>query len=418
MFRRSHEAARPSDLALTLLGAALCVAGSGVFYVMPSYIGSAASLHRLTDFQAGTLSSGESLAITLSCALASLLVRRIGRGLLAASAVFCVLGDLASNFAPDFHGLLAIRIATGLLGEGALYACSYSVLGRARKPDRAFALALAAAVGVGAASIAAQTVLQRFGAGGVLLPLAAAAVILVPSLAWLPTLGDPVSPQQAQAAGVSSGARSRWVLASIAVWFAAPGFYWAFADLIGTSRAISEAQVSQALAIATVVGFAGLAVPLVVGDRFGRLAPIVASTVGVIVAAWGSIIVRRYVPLATAFSLFYICWNVVSVYQLAALSASDRTGHYSGFGAVAQLIGLSSGPAVGGLLLGAFGFAAVPGCVAGFSVAGGICLLAARLPRNPDDGQSARPRADSHGIGEAIAPDRNSYVRNRPQSGL
>lgn len=373
-------AAAPSDLALTLLGAVLCVAGSGVFYVMPAYIGDAATLFRLSGAQAGALSGGESLAITAACGLASLMVRRMGRRALAACALVCVLGDVASNFAPDFHWLFGIRIATGLLGEGALYACSYAVLGMARKPDRAFGIALVAAGVAGAASMAARGPLHGLGAGAVLAPIAAAALILPPLLGWLPALGEGAEPVVVGAGPSSSGA-SRWILASIAIWFAAPGFYWAFADMIGTSNTIPEPQVSQALAIATLAGLAGLAFPVVLVDRYGRMAPILAGTAGVIAAAWISLAARSFVPLAGAFSLFYVSWNLVSVYQLAALSASDRSGRYAGFGAVGQLVGLSVGPAVGGVLIDGCGFSAVPAAIAGFGLAGVACLLVPRLRR-------------------------------------
>ena len=344
---------------------------------MPAYIGAATSLYRLSGQQAGLLSGGESLTIAASCMVASLLISRVGWKLLAACALFCILGDLASNIAHGFHQLFAIRLLTGLLGEGPLYACSYAVLGMARKSDRAYAWALILSVVVGAAMLAAQPALQRLASAGLLLPFVVASAALIPALRWLPALGAPADHQRTDEAARPTH-ESHGLLLAIAVWFGAPGLCWAFAEAVGTSRGLPVAQVDQALALATVFGLIGLAAPVVFEDRFGRVVPVLVATVIVIAAAVASVAASHFAALVAALSLFYIGWNIASVYQLSALAKSDSTGRYAGLGALAQLVGLSVGPPIAGALLDRIGYAAIPICVAAFSGIGGVIFVGAR----------------------------------------
>ena len=368
------------DGRITLVGALLCLAGSGIFYLMPGYVGAATRLYTLTASQAGALSGGESLTIGVAALICAWMIGHMDRRLLIACALVTLVGNALTSFMPNFPALMALRLATGFFGEGPLYASSYAVLGLALKPDRAFGCAVLVSAAAGSAALAAQGPLLALGLSGLLLPVILAGVAFIAVAGWLPKLGGD---RAETTASPTSNIPALWLLASIAVWFGAPGFFWAFADTIGVQRGVPEALVDQALALSTLIGLVGLLAPVVLADRFGRTAPMILATGAVIASAWLSVAASGFSLLASAVSLFYVAWNVVSVYQLAALSSADDSGRYAGLGATAQLAGLSAGPLIGGLLLDRMGLAAVTGCVAAFAGGGLVCFLAARARSAP-----------------------------------
>jgi predicted MFS family arabinose efflux permease len=135
------------DMRLMLLGGLLYVAGSTIFYMMPPYLAFLGGRLSLDAEQLGTLAAIESLAIAITSLLGPFWIGRIDRRIcIVVGALACVVGNVATGFAGSFDMLLVTRFLIGLFGEGLLYTTSFVVLGAARDIDRAFAIALTAAV--------------------------------------------------------------------------------------------------------------------------------------------------------------------------------------------------------------------------------------------------------------------------------
>jgi predicted MFS family arabinose efflux permease len=363
----------PADLQVTVLGSLLCVAGAGILYVMPALLGHLMDVFHLTASQAGLLSGGESLAIATSSMLSGLFVHKMGRGALLASLAVCVVGDLAVDLVGDLKGLLTVRLLTGVLGEGPLYAMGYSVLGKASDPDRAYGWGILVLVAVSSVAMAGSAALGRIGPYGVAAPMVVSCFGAAAALAWLPRFDAP-SPASAPAPAGGAG-KSLWLLVGIGVWFAAPGLFWSFAVPVSAGHGVGQIAIDRALALSAALGLTGSLLPVVLGDRLGRAAPIVVSTAALCVAAAWAAAAADALSLTAALAIFSCAWNAATVYQLAALASVDASGRYTGLAAFAQLVGQAVGPIAGGVVIDRLGLGQVPLGVAVFAGPGAVIFL-------------------------------------------
>jgi predicted MFS family arabinose efflux permease len=142
--------------------------------------------------------------------------------------------------------------------------------------------------------------------------------------------------------------------------------------------------VSRALAIALIVGLGGILIPIVLGDRFGRIVPLIAATAGLIVACFLFFETSRFLQLAAVLTLFQLCWNVAAVYLPAGIAAIDSTGRYSAFSAVAQIAGMALGPALSGPALVRFGYGFMPFAAAVIVLAALLLYIAGARARDTE----------------------------------
>lgn len=359
---------------IIIVGSLLSLVGSGIFFTMPGYLGDVAAALHLSPERVGLLSGAENLAIGISGLLTSLLLTKVGFKALGAAAALCVTGIVLSGLTNDFHSLLLYRFLTGL-GEGPLYAMSYIVLGMAVNPDRAFGIALVVTVGVSAAILGVPApILHGLGTTALLLPTVIAAFLLLPTLRWLPKPDS--SAAHAELDDSNAGLlRPMMLLFGMAVWFAAPGMFWAFAETSAAARGVSDASIGIALSLSTLTSLVGPAFPALVGDRMGRTIPFLVCTIGLAGSAAVYPFLTGLTGVALALSVFNICWTGSTVYQMAMTVAALQSGRLAGFAAIAQLAGIAVGGLAGGFLIGAFGYGAGTVGVIGFLTAGSVIFL-------------------------------------------
>jgi DHA1 family inner membrane transport protein len=248
----------PDNTGRLLLGCLLYSAGSAILYVSPAYLADLGTRLGIDEAQMGELSAAENIGIGLASLLAVWWNGRVGRNTVAILGVLaCVAGDTISFFSRDFHVLLFTRFVTGLLGEGTLFVLAFMVLSAVRNPDRALGFALTAVVLFGALVLGAGSVLNDIqGDSGLLLPLAVAALAVLPAVRWMPAAAPAEPAYQPAASGISNW-RALIAVIAMAVWFGAPGGFWTFADAAAASRHIPAASIETALAIGNVVGLLG-----------------------------------------------------------------------------------------------------------------------------------------------------------------
>jgi DHA1 family inner membrane transport protein len=374
------------DTRLMLLGGLLYVAGSTIFYMMPPYLAFLGGRLSLDADQLGELAAIESLAIAITSLLGPLWVGRIDRRVcIVIGALACVAGNLATGFARSFDELLVVRFMVGLLGEGLIYTTSFAILGAVRNLDRAFAIALTVAVVYGALVTAFSGALERiFPAVGPIAGLVGIALAVFPFLGWL------TPPEATQTAGVEPVSASggwNWVgiigLLAQAVWFGAPGAFWTFVEQVATDKGVPTGTAEMAVSFGEMTGLLGCVVAAFLGNRLGRLKPIVVATAGMIAAA---IVYQRSdsaVGLAAFLTIFYAFWNYGTVYQMSFVTELDSSGRTAVAMPAAQVFGLSFGPYVAGRLILGHGDGAVTASTIGFALSGLALYLVcfARLRR-------------------------------------
>jgi DHA1 family inner membrane transport protein len=381
-----------SELGPIVLGCLLYTAGSAILYVLPAYLAEIGTALALNDAQLGGVTAAENIGIGLASVSSMLWIGHLNLRLaVALAAVACAACDLLAALGHSFHLVIAARFLAGLLGEGTLFALAFVVLRTARYPDRAFGIALTSVVSFGSMVLAAQPALDRLNLGsGALLPLAVAALAVLPALRYMPRLAMPM-PAHAQRSGPLGNARSALapaVLALVAmgVWYAAPGAFWTFADTAAASRHVAEADISVALAIGNAVGLLGSLISAWQAERWGRAGPIAIATACLCLAVVGFAHSLTLLALAAALSGFNVFWNYGAVYQMALVAALDPVGRISVAISAAQVFGFAAGGFVSGLVMNRTGFGALPLVVAALAIGGLLLFIpcfrpASRVPR-------------------------------------
>ncbi len=364
------------DVYMIVLGSLLVIAASGIYYVMPAFLAEAEESLGLRPGQIGSLSSAESASIAVSATLAGFTYRHIGWKTLSLLALLCAAGDSITLLAHSFPALMIVRILTGLCAEGPLFAASYAILGATKRPERGFAVSLAALSLLGAIVLSQERAFAALGFEAILLPLAAAAL----GAAVLMMADRRVKMAQSMMA-TPGNLKTTTIrtpllyLAGIATWFGAPGMFWAFADTAATAKHFNQSDIGSALSLSVMGSLVGSLLPLLISPRLDRTTIVVIATGGLVASAFLNSYAGTYLALMLSLTAFMGFWNFTSVYQFGLLASSSSSARYTALGASAQLLGLSLGPAVGGMLLDHWGYESMASGTASFAVVGALLFV-------------------------------------------
>lgn len=350
----------------------LMCAGASMFQVQPLFLGAVAANLHITEAQVGLLAGVELTGAALASVLAMAWVPRLSwRRVAYAGAVVLAAGNLMSATVASFEALLALRFTTGLLGGGTLYAVSLAVASDVRNPDRLFGLAVAALV---ALTMIAMLLLPRsiaaFGTAGILLPLAAFAICVLPLVRFVP---HAVSCKPGLQAADAAGARLPILLglAAQTVWYAGVGAVWAYLERIGAQSGLDLSAIGLAIAIGMGLGVLGALTASAIGTRWGRMLMYGAGTVGQVVAMLMLLPETGFPVFLVAVSLFNLGWNFCLPFLLGAIAQYDPSSRYTVLIIAAQGAGLAAGPLAASVIVAGLGLGAV--------LAGGIAACLASL---------------------------------------
>jgi predicted MFS family arabinose efflux permease len=160
----------------------------------------------------------------------------------------------------------------------------------------------------------------------------------------------------------------------MAIWFAAPGAFWTFAESAAVARKIPAQSISMALAVGNAAGLLGSVMAAWQADRWGRLWPITiaSGSLCLSVVMYGHC--ANAVALACALSAFNILWNYAAVYEMALVVVLDPAGRAAVGIPAAQVIGFAAGGMICGLVITGASYAALPVVVALFAAGGWLAL--------------------------------------------
>ena len=140
-------------------------------------------------------------------------------------------------------------------------------------------------------------------------------------------------------------------LAGVFTYFIAMGGVWAYLDRIAMAHHISTSNVGVALALSAIGGFLGALLASWLDVRYGRLKPLLWSTVGTAVALLtlsGSATLAVFTAMA---GLFNFSWNVAGPYQFGALAEIDSSRRTVALAGVLVYAGLAVGPALAAAII-------------------------------------------------------------------
>lgn len=346
-----------------------------IFNALPVIMGIASDTLGLSVDQMGAMASLELAGIGLSSVTGLFWIRKLSwRRVVLAGTLVMATGNILSIFANSASTLIALRFLTGLLGEGLVFTVAVAAIGDARNSDRAFALSIVGQVGLGMIALWSFPYLalsQGFaGVMAAMTVLALASLILLP---WLPDGGHKTAPaDEAALTGPATRSIATPVIGLLGLmcWFVGLSGIWAFVERIGIQVPIEQTTIGTLLSIGLGLGAVASLMVALVGDRFGRFWPPLATIALHALICFllaGNLTVWIYGGIVL---LLTFIWNIGLPFLLGLIADSDSSGRMVVLVVSAQAFGNTIGPLVAGQVAVAKGLTGV-----GISSAV-FCLLA------------------------------------------
>jgi predicted MFS family arabinose efflux permease len=336
------------------IAAAVALSCIGIFGLLPQplVVGALQDTLGFSSQQAGLITAAEVFGGALASICAAFWIQRVNWRLAALFAIaVVVLGNLLSSFQQSYLALLALRGAVGFLGEGTAFAVAISVISNTSETDRNFAYSIAAQVAFGVVAFATlPTAVAGFGLGGILIPLAAIALLIAPLVRWLPAASSRQHDAAVEGAAASVGP-AVLALGILLIWCIGLGGIYAFEERIGVAGGLEPTRVGGALAVAVALGFLGAMSASWVADRWGRILPVsvaLLAQVGAIALLQGEL---SWIQFAIFASVFHFFWNFTGPYLMGMVASSDETGRIAVLMPAAQTGGFAAGTALAGNLM-------------------------------------------------------------------
>jgi hypothetical protein len=359
-----------ADKPLTAL-AAVALSCLGIFGIMAAPI-LASILGANLGFDAGQIGNIAFAEIgggALASVVASFWVQRANWRMIGAGAILAVVVcNALTGLQTDATTITILRFLAGFLGQGTAFALAIGIINMSSNPDRIFGFSIATQVGLGVVMLLVLPSLgASFGIKGVLWPLGALALIVLPMLAWIPAR----SPAAADSAGASAGGSAGLAITGLVVlliWCTGLGAMWIFLLQIGEAGGLDSTAAGQAVAISSAVAITGALAASALAGRGGRLIPVSVALVVQIVMIWLLQGEMSFIRFAVSCAVFQTFWNFTGPYLMGMVAQSDATGRLAVLIPVAQTGGFAIGPAIAGTLMTTDSFAAanytgVVGCV-------------------------------------------------------
>jgi MFS family permease len=284
-----------------------------------------------------------------------------------------------------FGPLVAVRVLAGA-GTGLLLAAANAAIAASVSPPRLYGLALMigwfVAAALGPAMAKAVSVGGFTGAYTVWMVLSLAVAPLVLGIGHRPaaTADDRLLPDSA----IGTGAVH---LAGIALVGLAMMAYFAFVERLRLQVGFTLQETGLLFAVISIAGALGAGLAGWYGDRHGLVRPLLVGTaihaIAIVVAVGTG---NRWLFLAGA-TLEGLSYMYLLAYQFAMAAALDANGRWAAAASGAMIGSTGIGPYVGGLLITAYGTAALSGLVVATAILGVIAFAwvgkARRLASTP-----------------------------------
>jgi len=344
----------------------ISIVGNAVFIGMPMLVGSMAETLGFNEQQLGWLASADLMGIFVASVVASLMVNRLNRQMLAYIGItVAIAANFASTVFHAFELLFITRIISGL-GGGLCYALGVATLAGTHHTARNFSILLFGLVAVNALELYTfPAISDAWGVNGIFRFFCIAFVLTYFFVHWLPSSNKEANKEKATNKNHLNGVEiPRWVpwfcLVAVAFVYINVGAFWAFIERLGVDANLSDDFISNTLALGTLFTLTGCVIATWMSNRYGQSKPLIAAFIlmtSILFLLAFKVNAMSYVIAATVFNF---CWLFIDVYQLGTIGNIDHTGRYATLVPGAQGLTQSISPAIAGYILAeGFGYAGV-----------------------------------------------------------
>jgi predicted MFS family arabinose efflux permease len=285
-------------------------------------------------------------------------IRRVNwRSIGTTASLFAGVGFLTLNFVHSYAGILVAMFTAGI-GLGASYALTLTVFGDSDDPDRGYGIKFFFDVLPGAAmNLLVPIIYKSFGFHGVSTAMVGWCLLGAGSSLLLPARG--AKSQTSINAPFHWGEERLAILACFGCFVLLLGVMalWAFLGQIGTYKGFSITTLGPMLAVGSVLNASGALIAAGLGQRFGRLAPVVVTIAINIVMLWLLGSTTSFAAYATGSLIFCLTNNYTLAYAMGIVASLDRHGRFIPFTSACFSTGAIFGPLFAGHLLERFGLA-------------------------------------------------------------
>jgi predicted MFS family arabinose efflux permease len=369
----------PIDTSKVYIGAGL-ISGIGalLFTVMPAFVGAMAESLQFSESQLGDVIAIFNVGFTATAISAIYWIQRARWRLTSGVAVVCaavIFSSMAVVQSFPAIALLALLLGVSL---GALYALILAILGESAQPDRAFGvkLGLETLPGIAMLFLLPAMIVPIYGFSGAVLTLAALTLLVGAATTLLPR-GSVKTVEEARHSGNGQvDKKPVWMpalaLTSSLLFFTGIAATWAFLERLAAVRGLSSEPVGAVLSIGLIIAGLGGFVAAGIGDRWGRLFPLLAVSLVNLAGLWALFGFSTVVGYALGACAFLFTVNFALAYTFGLTAEVDIRGRFVVLSAAALSVGGIIGPGIGGRLLEFSGF----GALLAFSA---VCMLTSFL---------------------------------------
>ncbi len=325
----------------------------GAFAAMqqPIFLGAVADLFSYDAQQLGLLGGAELGGAGLASLAAIYWFPRVNLRKIALFALLvAIAGNVATGWVSQFPQLLLLRFLIGFFGSGVIYALSLGLIGQTRDPDRMVAFAVILQIAALAISMFYMpTLLARWQLSGMTLTIS---LVLCSGLFLLPLLPSRPIPSRPDNVVTKGGGRRKilpvGLLFGLVLFSVGLSGLWAFVERIGNHAGFSASDIGGMLAVGSIVGGLGALLAAIMGQRFGRLIPLVISIAGMMAVSLLLGAISDRTSYFVAVSLFNFFWNLSLPYLMGAIAQADSSGRFMVLIPAAQGAGYAAGPVLTG----------------------------------------------------------------------
>ena len=285
-----------------------CVVGAGAFLIMPLLVGAAADDFQLSESQLGYLAALAMSGSAISAVLAIFWVRRVNWR----KAMFFALLLLGSGHGTavfvNSYSLLLLAIFIASLGGGTVYSLSLTILSDNDQPDRVFGYSIAAQVSFQVIGLLLfPGLISAGGLDALLTILSLMAFLSLIAIRFLPTRGKEI--QLSNILQIFSQSKVVFALFGCLFFFFNVGCFWTFIERMGDAAGYSPQVIGNSLAAGVAVGIIGSLCASWLGNKYGRMRPILISAIGTVITAMLLASCDNLAIFIIAIALYNFVWN-------------------------------------------------------------------------------------------------------------
>ncbi len=326
------------------------------FNLLPMYIGALTEQLNLSPDRAGFVGSVDMGCLAISAMLVSPVLHRVSLRLLAGSAAVIALSAHLSSMAIENYNVLLIARGVAGIASGILYAAGSAALARVSDPERAYAkMMIGGMVPAALMSVIAPFAITRWGVAGVFGTMALTAFLGLYLLKYIPS--NSVKPaagnreREENQRPVLLRGSSLILMTTNFMMLMSFGGLWAFSEQIGLSTGLGRETFGGIIAASAAISATGSLLAAWLGTRFGRIRPLLGAILLTGLFSLGMTLSTGPLEFTALLLLWSIGWSFTAPYFMGAGATLDPTGRLVAAMGGMGMIGVATGPTLGGWLL-------------------------------------------------------------------